>query len=298
MSEIKEFKRNCPKCGQKLLYKSINTYRNALKVNGLCRSCGGKKKVEENGDRSANLKILLEDSYESFYWMGFILADGNFHKDRLQVTLGIKDKEHLRKLANYLEYKLPMAETNINISIKSKNLDISPLICQKFDIKESKTYNPPLTIKNFALDFQYCLLAGFIDGDGNIQNQTGRQDFSLRIKNHASWISILKEFNELIDGTNNFTKIENSGYAILTISNTEILKNFRRKIESFNLPLLRRKWDKINYEFESRLVGAELIKQTVLQDLKNGLSVTDISIKNNFTYSNVYRIKKTYYDTK
>lgn len=264
----------------------------------MCRSCGGKKKIEESDGRSANLKILLEDSYESFYWMGFILADGSFCKDRLQITLGIKDKTHLQKLADYLEYKLPIFETNINVSMRSKNLDISPLICQKFDIKKNKTYNPPLTIKNFDLDLQYCLLAGFIDGDGNVQNQTGRQDFMLRIKNHASWFHILKEFNELIDGSDIFTRIGKAGYALLIISDTEVLKNFRKKIETFNLPLLRRKWDKINYNFTSRLVGAKLTRQIVLQNLKEGLSISDIAVKNNLNYSNVYRIKKLYYDTK
>ena len=99
-----ELKRECPICGKELNYKSKDTFRMACKVNGLCRSCAGLKKVNENNERSSNLSILLDDSFESFYWMGFILADGCFFENRLQITLAIKDKEHLQSFANYVKF--------------------------------------------------------------------------------------------------------------------------------------------------------------------------------------------------
>lgn len=67
---------------------------------------------------------------------------------------------------------------------------------EKFGISYNKTYNPPKNLSNFKEDFLYCLLAGFIDGDGNIQNK--RKDFMLRIKVHNSWIDILNVFSKLI----------------------------------------------------------------------------------------------------
>lgn len=59
---------------------------------------------------------------------------------------------------------------------------------------------------------------------------------------------------------------------------------------------MRRKWDKIDYSFESRLVGAELLRQTVLEDLKLGISVKEISAKTGTSTANIYRIKRNYYD--
>lgn len=114
------------------------------------------------------------------------MADGNFSDNRVRITLGIKDKEHLLKFARYIKYSTEVVETIINIATSSKNIEVVPKICEKFDIKSNKTYFPPKTIKTFSIDLQYCLLAGFIDGDGSIRNLTGRPDFSLVIKNHAS----------------------------------------------------------------------------------------------------------------
>ena len=293
--EKQELKRECPKCGKELIYKSKDTFRNANKVNGLCRNCAGLKRVNENNERSSDLSILLNDSNETFYWIGFILADGCFFEDRLQITLAIKDKDHLQNFANYVKYNIPLKDTKTNTTFSSKNIEICPLICEKFDIKANKTYNPPKTIKTFTIDQQYCLLAGFIDGDGNIQNQRGgRKDYFLRIKNHSSWEHILKEFNELIYNQES-VKINNQGYAELNISNTEILKSLKRKVEEYNLPIMIRKWDIIDYSFESKLVASELLKENVLKDLELGMKTKDIAIKYNAGLQNIYRIKRNYY---
>lgn len=293
--EKEELKRECPKCGKELIYKNKDTFRMACKVNGLCRNCAGLKRVNENNERSSDLSILLNDSNESFYWMGFILADGCFFEDRLQITLAIKDKEHLQNFANYVKYNISLKDTKTNTTFSSKNIEICPLICEKFDIKPNKTYNPPKTIKTFTIDQQYCLLAGFIDGDGNIQNQSkGRKDYFLRIKNHSSWEHILKEFNELIYDRGS-VKINNQGYAELNISNTEVLKSLKRKIEEYNLPIMIRKWDIIDYSFESKLVASELLKENVLKDLELGMKTKDIAIKYNAGLQNIYRIKRNYY---
>lgn len=118
--------------------------------------------------------------------MGFLLADGNFCDNKVRLTLAIKDKDHLYAFAKYINYNSPITESDINVILASKNVEIVPKICEKFDIKSNKTYFPPKTITSFSEDLQYCLLAGFIDGDGCISYQSGRTDFILRIKNHSS----------------------------------------------------------------------------------------------------------------
>lgn len=47
--------------------------------------------------RIGSLLPLLEDTNESYYWAGFIAADGCINKhSRLTVVLSIKDFEHLK----------------------------------------------------------------------------------------------------------------------------------------------------------------------------------------------------------
>ena len=203
------------------------------------------------------------DTPEAFYWMGFLLADGCFCNNRLVLTLSIKDSNHLYKFAKFINYTGMIRVTDKSISIAYKDIDTVSKIKEKFDIKDKKTYNPPNTILKFNIDLTYALLAGFIDGDGSIKNQFNRKDFYLTIKNHSSWISILKEFNNMISDKN-LTRLNSSGYANLVISNTEDLKKLKIKILSLNIPILTRKWDIINLNYTSKYVIASRLREKVL----------------------------------
>lgn len=102
------------------------------------------------------------------------------------MTLSIKDKEHVLKFAKFINYEGSYQESPIRFGLACKDINIVTQIRNKFDIKDNKTYNPPEAILKFDNDLVYSLLAGFIDGDGNIQHPSHRQDFFLRIKNHVS----------------------------------------------------------------------------------------------------------------
>ena len=151
--------------------------------------------------------------------------------------------------------------------------------------------------RSMSRSHELAWAAGFIDGDGRIANQTNRKDFFLTIKNHASWVNILQEFNSLIC-KENFCKINSNGYAVLTITNTEILKSLKKEVMSLNIPIMKRKWEIIDYSFESKLVASELLKENVLKDLELGMKSKDIAIKYNAGLQNIYRIKRNYYDKK
>ena len=97
----------------------------------------------------------------------------------------------------------------------------------KFGINNNKTENPPETLNIFSEDLYVSLIAGFIDGDGNIQNPVNRKDFFLRIKNHSSWLPILEEFNNYIYPEKQCCKINSSGYAELMITNTVPLQKLK-----------------------------------------------------------------------
>ena len=173
------------------MYKSETSYKNAIKSNSLCRNCASKERQREK--HCADLSNLLLDTPEAFYWVGFLLADGSFYDNRLKLGLklglSIKDSNHLYKFANFINYTGAIDITDKSISLACKDVGIIKQIKEKFDIKDRKTYNPPKTILKFNIDLTYALLAGFIDGDGSIKNQSKRKDFCLTIKNHSSWES-------------------------------------------------------------------------------------------------------------
>lgn len=287
-----EYKRICSICGKELTYKSYSAWHLANKNNSVCRSCAGKKNQKDK--HCANLKRLLEDTPEAFYWMGFLLADGSFYNNRLKLALCHKDKDHLLRFAKFIEYSGALSSTDKSISIACKDIEIVKAIRLKFDIKDRKTYNPPETILNFfSSDLKYALLAGFIDGDGCIKHQTNRDSFLLQIKNHSSWEHILKEFNSLISDRD-LTKTNSSGYAILVVSNTEELKRLKEKVLNLNLPIMSRKWDIIDLHFVSRRITSEELKRRVIDAYNSGMKNKEISVKFGTSPANVTRIIKSY----
>lgn len=286
-----ELKRVCPNCGKELVYKSKTSYKNSIKNNSMCRSCASKERQKEN--HCANLSNLLLDTPEAFYWIGFLLADGSFYDNRLKLGLSTKDAEHLYKFANFISYTGSVSITDKSVSIACKDIETVKQIKEKFDIKDRKTYNPPETILKFNIDLTYALLAGFIDGDGSIKNQSRRKDFCLTIKNHSSWESILREFNSIIS-EKDLTRLDSRGYAKLIISNTEDLKKLKIKILSLGLPILTRKWDVIDLNYTSKYVTASELREKVIRAYKAGIRNKDIAEKFNISKSNVTRILKTY----
>ena len=212
--------------------------------------------------RTTNLDILLNDSLSTYYWLGFIFADGTILNNcRLRVTLSIKDESHLIKLAKYLNTSLSTYKIKTKYSggkefeycmISLQNKDIIPMITKKFDIKRNKTKNPPnINILKKMTDNQFIsFLIGYIDGDGSIPQIMNRKDFNIRLKCHSTWKRVYNYFKIRIEQIlqkkfNNKVIINNRGYCVLTFSNCIII-NF---LANFNiihsLPVLERKWSKI-----------------------------------------------------
>lgn len=270
-----EYKRICPKCQKEIEYQSYSSWHNATKKNSLCRSCSYK----ESAERCANLQKLLLDTPEAFYWMGFLLADGSFLDGRLSLVLKKSDSDQVHKFGDYIEYTGSYGKSDLSESVKCKDIDTVIEICNKFDIKPSKTYNPPISILNFDKSLTLALIAGFIDGDGNISNQSGRKDFKLRIKNHSSWLPILKEINSVIYPEKDVCKINSQGYAELQITNTLPLQEFKRKVLALNLPLMNRKWEIIDLNYTSKLTKAKETKNKVRELFLLGYKKKDIALQ-------------------
>lgn len=224
-----------------------------------------------------SIKKLLNDNNKTFYWIGFLLADGYFSKlGRLRVQLAIKDLNHLQKLSKFLD--IPLRNNIFDIQDK----EVINNIKLKFNIITPKTYNPPNieVFKSFNNDLLMSLIIGFIDGDGSITNQSGRNDNSLRIKNHSSWINVLKYFHLFITSRSNILfpspKINKDGYAELQCCNMNILKFLKSHIIKYKLPVLDRKWDKIDLNRISMYDMATERRKKVWSLRKQGLTYKEI----------------------
>jgi len=111
---------------------------------------------------------------ESAYWIGLLLADGHMRKDNKGIELGLKDKEHIEKFKLFLksQHKIEEKLTNQNtiiyrITIQDKHL------CRRLNelgIENRKTYDLKIASELENPNIARHFIRGFIDGDGNIQN--------------------------------------------------------------------------------------------------------------------------------
>lgn len=286
--ENKQYIRICKICNKTITYKSYSAWHLANKNNSYCRSCVAKRKIKRVGD----LSVLLNDSLETYYWIGFLLADGSFTNSRLELTLANKDEEHLYKFAKYIQYTGSYGKNPNRKQVYCKDIDNVSNICKKFQINNNKTYNPPETILKFSEHQNLALIAGFIDGDGHIVKHSKCNSFRLTIKLHSSWLHILQEINRFLCDVN-CCKINSSGYAELTISNSEILKDLKRKVLQLNVPIMLRKWNVIDTSYVNKYIKAKNLKNQVIFLYNSGISRNEISKELNTSLSNITKILKT-----
>jgi len=187
-------KRVCPNCNKELTYKNAISFERQVKINGWCKSCSFLKK--RNKTKTHNIEKLLNGTNEAYYWVGFIFADGYISENlRLKITLAIKDYDHLIKFCKFINVdKSKIRITSKHCSICIMDTNVVKTIITVFDFKDKKTYNPPdlnVLFTNKTKEQIYSFIAGYIDGDGCIRNQTKRPDFLLQIKVHNSWLQNL-----------------------------------------------------------------------------------------------------------
>lgn len=241
-----------------------------------------------NLNRKNTLGILLEETLETYYWMGFLFADGhfNFKQKRVMLSLAIKDREHLQKAASFLGTSIQKKES-FKVTIGAANVEVFNKIVLKFKITNTKTYNPPNNLDFLVTDEHFlAFLIGFIDGDGCIKKQPFRQDCILIIKCHSSWKHILVEFEERlytickIPKSHILTKINSRGYASVNFANHKVLNFLKEKVQDLKLPVLQRKWSKIDTSKKYRNSFTSF-REEVLHLYNKGMTQKQIALKLN-----------------
>lgn len=203
----------------------------------------------------SDVSILLKEIPLSYYWMGFLMADGSCTGCRLKLTLSKKDKAHLQRFSEYIKCDNYRTEKNGACTVTAQDKFLVPKIRNKFDWKDQKTYHPP-DISFLKNDLFLAWFIGYVDGDGSIGYQSGRKTCQLRIKVHKSWKPTLEKMSEKLFGILKLdprpVKIDRQGYANLGFARQKVLEFLKQKTKELRLPVLARKWDKIN---EKEVIG-------------------------------------------
>ena len=131
-------------------------------------------KVDENFFKCINTE-------EKAYILGFICADGHIEKDRLNITVSIKDIDILEKIRCAMHSNHPIKEvqrTNPYKKTNRENLILSELMIGSVELVKplfnmGLTTNKTYTLNGDILKYipKYLIrdfLRGYFDGDGNI----------------------------------------------------------------------------------------------------------------------------------
>jgi hypothetical protein len=230
------------------------------------------------------LKPLYENSLISYYWMGFIMADGNINdKKSLRVSLSVKDELHLKKLADFLNIKMHYYSVKTQLTnnilnyctVACSDAKYAPLLLEKFGLnKLPKTYNPPTSLPFEDDKYFLAFFTGFIDGDGAFSKGDKVNCDFIRIELHGSWLNTLQQFELRLNTLgiiNTKTGLNSRGYSYLKIYKHQNLVYLKRFAISHSLPILDRKWNSVNTErvlkarhvYPQNTLKEELIKQSL-----------------------------------
>jgi hypothetical protein len=233
---------------------------------------------------NANSKKLLNGDNESFYWLGFLMADGYFGKNgQIQINLSKKDLNHLKKFANFIEYKNQILKPSLRFSF----IEIKTELEKKFKVFNNKTYEP-CDLTTLTDDSLFSFIIGFIDGDGSISKKG-----YISIVSHKNWLDNIAFMIKEISGNKYYScKINNAGFSYASICNIETVKEIKNKAILLKLPILERKWDRVNFNKLSKKEKFDKNKNLIKMCLEKDLSIKDIIKKTGLSKSNIIKHKK------
>lgn len=282
--EILFLKENYPKLSKKEILKKIN--RTWFGIQKKMFLLNIKRLVYESNNNN-KFKKLLDNDVKSFYWIGFLIADGHFNKNKfITLNLSKKDINHINEFRKFLGIN----ESEKTLVSISDQITFEELRC-RFKISSNKTYFPcDLSYFEKYDEFFFSFIIGFIDGDGSINNKG-----SIRIKCHNSWYDNIEKMIKFLTNNNyKKPKINKEGLVVGHISSIEIVKKIKLKIDELKLPILKRKWDLIPMNKLSKNERSLKIKKDCFYLLENKNSINEIIKKTGYSQSQIYKQKKEF----
>jgi len=188
----------------KLYFEEKKTIKQIRKEISIGRSSIGKILAKHGGGRSNTEmkidKLDLDATYfkeintpEKAYWLGFIAADGNVYRNRLQIGLAEKDRCHLILFAKAVCYsgKIHEDKTGPKLIIARKEIfnDLNSL-----GILPNKSLNLNASIfDKVPTNFLSAFMHGYFDGDGGFSKRGKGGHFTL-----LGNLSFLNKYREIL----------------------------------------------------------------------------------------------------
>lgn len=260
MCKESKFIRTCPSCGKEISYARKSDYNKAVKKNSLCKSCAvSKSSIFKAGHhyndlvkRSNSLnRLITEQTPQSFYWIGFLIADGSFYSGgKFELGLAEKDLNVIEAFCEYISYnnKIMYREDTKSYRISFANSIDNPKFMEFYGFKQRKTYNPIdfEIYKQFDKSLLTALLIGIIDGDGHIGQNGSSNAYAIIITAHKVWEKFYSELCQCLDIPEHIRSRKDSNTLTIGIYRQDIIINLKKFIDDNNLFCLQRKWDKLN----------------------------------------------------
>lgn len=172
---------------------SYSTIRNLLKRKGI-KTEGNKHNFPRDEFYFKNI-----DSKEKAYWLGFLYADGCVHSNSNEISITLKDRDHLEKFRKAIKSNNKIGESIdkrfssmpkiYHFSIKDKQLK-SDLI--KWGCVPNKSLS--LTkIPNIPRDFVSHFIRGYFDGDGSLHWLNGTKNFRISFVGTAPFLKDIQK---------------------------------------------------------------------------------------------------------
>ena len=233
----------------------------------------------------------MKEEPQTYYWLGFLMADGSFKERQIQIKVSNKDRNHLVKLDDFLGFTGRIFEDQSICRRTYSSKKVVDCLKKKFKISSRKTYSPFFIDENMDRDLFLSLFIGFVDGDGSIS----KGNYSnLSISCHESWYNnfikfknklaiclgedledfkVYKNFEKRIK----FEKEYSSKVSIFRINKNSILKKIKFKAIELNLPIMERKWNNINLQKINSIEKSKLRLQEIKKLSEEGYFYKDIA---------------------
>jgi len=230
----------------------------------LIKGAAVRYKIKRSKYINYNLSILETETPETYYWIGFLLADGCFCITRknsyaLSLELAGKDLEHLIKFKDFILYKncISKRKRNDNCGLSCHDNKHIPNIMKKFNINPNKTKYPPdlsRVLSNTNNDLIFSLIVGLIDGDGMIR-KVYKNSNQITIEQDRSWYKNLQFIEKFIydyckvplenakTHYKNTNSMDRNETAILSFCIKDLILKLKKNANVLKLPILYRKWD-------------------------------------------------------
>lgn len=126
-----------------------------------------------------NRSAFFTNTADKWYWIGFLMADGNIYRNEIRLKLGERDLTHLQRYCTFLDVSFDQIkyETSDHESYKRPHTTCKVVVCGKEIVEYLATLNlvPQKSMKeippsSIPTEFKRDFIRGYFDGDGCIRS--------------------------------------------------------------------------------------------------------------------------------